>query len=331
MVAGAGAEEVAQFIVSPAEPGGRSWALEAPHGPISAFDAAVILLQPVIQVGAGPVPHALAQLGADRPGVAVVAIGRDPVRCHPSHRFGRPKERLRGFHVAVLAEQHVDQVPVPVDGAIEIAPPPLHFQVCLIHIPAAAHRAAPAPPQLLGQGRRELGFPLPDRFIAEHDAAHGEHLGQVAQAQLIAQASEHHESDDIGGILGSVQHAAAALVELLAARTTTEPAITLGGALRSLRHSFRSAFQAPHPCPPRRERRALYPTEPASARGRGASPYRTRSSASSWWVLSALAPASIACALGRTMTSCHAASRMASTVMVRRRNWSLRQSAGTYW
>src|SRR3954470_7370162 len=32
-------------------------------------------------------------------------------------------------------------------------------------------------------------------------------------------------------------------------------------------------------------------------------------------VLSGLAPASIACALGRTMMSCHAASRMASTVM----------------
>src|SRR5215203_1427232 len=61
MVAGARAEEVAQFIVSPAEPGGRSGALEAPHGPVSAFDAAVILLQPVIQVCTGPVSHTLAQ------------------------------------------------------------------------------------------------------------------------------------------------------------------------------------------------------------------------------------------------------------------------------
>jgi hypothetical protein len=36
-------------------------------------------------------------------------------------------------------------------------------------------------------------------------------------------------------------------------------------------------------------------------------------------------------ALGRAATSRYAASRMASTVMVRRRNWSLRQSAGTCW
>src|SRR4051812_41701456 len=48
MVAGAEAEEVAQFIVSPAEPGGRSRAFEAPHGSIAAFDAPVVLLQPVV-------------------------------------------------------------------------------------------------------------------------------------------------------------------------------------------------------------------------------------------------------------------------------------------
>src|SRR3954468_1768515 len=60
MVTGARAEEVAQFIVSPAEPGGRSGALEAPHGPVAAFDAAVILLEPVVQIATGPVPHTLA-------------------------------------------------------------------------------------------------------------------------------------------------------------------------------------------------------------------------------------------------------------------------------
>src|SRR3954449_8105303 len=35
VMAGARAEEVAQFIVSATEPGGRSRALEAPHGPVA--------------------------------------------------------------------------------------------------------------------------------------------------------------------------------------------------------------------------------------------------------------------------------------------------------
>ena len=46
-------------------------------------------------------------------------------------------------------------------------------------------------------------------------------------------------------------------------------------------------------------------------------------------VLPGLAPARITCAFRRTMTSRHAASRTASTVTVWRRNWSLRQAAGT--
>src|SRR4051794_5550481 len=43
-----------------------------------------------------------------------------------------------------------------------------------------------------------------------------------------------------------VQQGAGALVELLATGPAAEPAIALGGALRSLRHGFRSAFQALH-------------------------------------------------------------------------------------
>src|SRR5688572_30539163 len=61
----------------------------------------------------------------------------------------------------------------------------------LIHVPTAAHLAAPASAQLLGQGRRELGLPLPNGLMTEHDAAHGEHLGQIPQGELVAQAPEH--------------------------------------------------------------------------------------------------------------------------------------------
>src|SRR3954463_9033432 len=90
------------------------------------------------------------------------------------------------------------------------------------------------------------------------------HLGQVAQAQFVAQAPEHHEGDDIGRVLRPVQRGAGALVELLAARAAAEPAITLGGALGSLRHGFRSAFQAPHPRPPLCEKRPY--TQPSPRR-----------------------------------------------------------------
>ena len=47
VVAGAEAEEVAELVVTSAEPGGRSGALEALHEPVAALEAPVVLLQPI--------------------------------------------------------------------------------------------------------------------------------------------------------------------------------------------------------------------------------------------------------------------------------------------
>ena len=79
VVAGARTEDVARLVVASAEPGGRPRALEAAHGPMSAFGVAVVLFR-LVQAAAGPVPHASARLGADCPGGAVVTVRRDPVR-----------------------------------------------------------------------------------------------------------------------------------------------------------------------------------------------------------------------------------------------------------
>src|SRR4051812_40645936 len=102
--------------------------------------------------------------------------------------------------------------------------------------------------------------------MGTHDAAHGEHLGQIAQAQFVAQTPEHHEGDDIRRVLGPVQQRVGALVKLLATGPAAEPAIALGGALGSLRHGLRATFQASHPPPPLREKRPY--TRPSPRRPR---------------------------------------------------------------
>jgi hypothetical protein len=64
---------------------------------------------------------------------------------------------------------------------------------------------------------RERGFPVANRFMVEHDTADQKHLRQISQSKLVVQAPGHHEGDDVGQILGSVQNATTPLVELLAA------------------------------------------------------------------------------------------------------------------
>jgi hypothetical protein len=46
---GAGTEKVTQLVIGTTEVASRSWALEPAHRAVAAFDAAMILLQPVVE------------------------------------------------------------------------------------------------------------------------------------------------------------------------------------------------------------------------------------------------------------------------------------------
>jgi hypothetical protein len=83
--------------------------------------------------------------------------------------------------------------------------------------------------------------------MAEDDAALEKNLGQIAQGQPIAQPPQHHEGDDVRGVLDVVQQAAAALVELLAALAAAEPAIAPSRAFWPLRHGGGAAGHTVHP------------------------------------------------------------------------------------
>ena len=101
---------------------------------------------PVIQIEAGQVSDASAQLGADRPGIAVVSIGRNPVRGEANDGLRQAKQRAGRLHIPMLTEQHGHQRARAVDGAIEIASVPIHLDIGFINIPAAARLAASALP-----------------------------------------------------------------------------------------------------------------------------------------------------------------------------------------
>jgi hypothetical protein len=85
------------------------------------------------------------------------------------------------------------------------------------------------------------------RFMAEEKAAVEKHLTQVPQGQPIAQAPQQYQRNDIGRVLRPVQHPGTALVELFTAVAAPETPVTLGGALRPLRHHRGAAAHAFRP------------------------------------------------------------------------------------
>ena len=103
----------------------------------------------------------------------------------------------------------------------------------------------------------EIGFLLERlQAMAEADAALRDRQPWKAAyehdyAWLGTAMTKHYEGDDVGRILGPVQHGAGALVPLLAARAAAEPAVAMCGTLKSLGHRLRPAPDTLHPRLPR--------------------------------------------------------------------------------
>src|SRR6185437_14549376 len=110
----------------------RACDFEPSHRLVSALDAAMIVLNPVVEITAGPMARAVAEFGLDRPWVAVVPVRRDPRRRDAGDRFGGTEECLGGRHLACFAQPDVHERAGGVDGAIEIAPATLDFDVRLV-------------------------------------------------------------------------------------------------------------------------------------------------------------------------------------------------------
>ena len=80
IVMGAGTQEVAEFIILSAKALRRVMILETAHTSEASLDAAVSLFEPIVQVGARPVPDPPAQGRPNGPWIGPVPVGCRPVR-----------------------------------------------------------------------------------------------------------------------------------------------------------------------------------------------------------------------------------------------------------
>ena len=85
----------------------------------------------------------LSQLALACAGIGPVSISRDPVRHPIGDSPCGTKERLSGCLILALAQQHVHQVAIPINGPIEVDSPTLDLQIGLVTVPAAPRASTP--------------------------------------------------------------------------------------------------------------------------------------------------------------------------------------------
>jgi hypothetical protein len=81
------AQDVAEFIMLSAKSLRRITILEAAHTSDASLDAAVILFEPIVQVGARPVQDPPTQDRPNCPWIGAVPVRRHPIRREAHGRF----------------------------------------------------------------------------------------------------------------------------------------------------------------------------------------------------------------------------------------------------
>src|SRR5689334_2900289 len=113
----------------------------------------MILFQAVVQVRVTTMENLTTENLADGSWIGIMPIGR--------HAFWRMINRLKrlfekpfgGIHLPFLTQQGINEIPVPVDGAIEVTPLPVDFDVGFVDVPGGS-RLSPSPDtELLCQQR----------------------------------------------------------------------------------------------------------------------------------------------------------------------------------
>jgi hypothetical protein len=218
---GLGAGVLALLLECRAEADRRRERAEPAQRIVPLLDAAVVLLDAVVLVATGAVRHHVAECLADGAGVGVVPVRRDLLGRLLGDCERLAEEAPGRRHIAPLAEQHIDEVPLAVDRPIQGAPAPVDAEGGLVRMPLRAVLSAPLGAQPGGQERREARLPGADRLVAEDEATFQKHLREVAQAQFVAQPPEHDEQDEVGRILQVVEGCPRPLVaDPLAVRAT---------------------------------------------------------------------------------------------------------------
>jgi hypothetical protein len=133
---------------------------------------------------------------------------------HMTHRLNCLLEKpFGGIHVPLLAEHAINEVPITIDGAREITPCSMHFDVRFVDVPGGACVSTAFGSQLVCHEWSKTGFPVTNGLVSEHKATLQKHLGQIPYAQLLAESPEHDKQDDLGGIFQIVEKGVGAFIE----------------------------------------------------------------------------------------------------------------------
>src|SRR6266568_4803127 len=127
--------------------------------------------------------------------IGIMPISRHPFWSMTYHAESLLEKAFGGIHIPFLAQHGINQIAIAINSTIQIAPCSMYFDIRLIHVPGGSGLSASLGTQLLCQKRSKTSLPVANCLMGEDPTTLQEHLGKIAQAQLVPQRSEEHTSE----------------------------------------------------------------------------------------------------------------------------------------
>jgi hypothetical protein len=108
---------------------------------VALLDATMILLDPIVQLRITAVCDLFAKRLTNGSRIGVMSVGRHTLGRLSSQVQGGLEEALGRLHIAVFAEHLLDEIALPIDGAVEIRPSACDANGGFITMPRATHLA----------------------------------------------------------------------------------------------------------------------------------------------------------------------------------------------
>jgi len=176
------------------------------------YDAAVILLDPPVQIRAAAMAHLRTEHLPDGTGIGMVAVCRDLFRRLVDNGESAAEEPLGCGHIPRGTQHRVHQIALAINGAIQITPFAFDLEVRFVDIPAPTRFPLAFATDVPGQQRSKTFLPLPYGFMGELEPAQQKHFRQIPQAELVAQPAQHDLEHDVGRKLEVVERGARSLI-----------------------------------------------------------------------------------------------------------------------
>ena len=204
------AKVLQDFLKGSTEMLGRAETTKTQHRVVSFFHAAVILLDPSIQVGAAAVFHFGTKDIADRARIRIVAITGYLARNLRCNGHCATKEPLGCRHVARRTEHGVDEIAFTIDRTIQVRP----FALIFKYVSSTYQRRPTFPLRLQRSCSASSGAkrssPLPYRFaFADPGLRAGRVLQRCQSGRLVEVrmgVEEHFDVRDVEAEFGDAHH-----------------------------------------------------------------------------------------------------------------------------